>query len=47
MTSEAVERVEGTGWKFRSIIKLEIHTVKYNPLKEGSLIELPDELKNK
>jgi len=41
------ERVEGTGWKFHSIIKLKIHTVKYNPLKGGSWIDLPDELKNK
>ena len=41
------ERVEGTGWKFRSIIKLEIQTVKYKPLKGGSWIDLPDELKKK
>jgi len=47
VTSEAVERVEGTGWKFRSIIKLEIHTVKYNPLKGGSWIDLPEVFKNK
>ena len=41
------ERTEGTGWKFRSIIKLEIHTVKYNPLKGGTWIDLPGELKAK
>ena len=46
-TKTRFERVEGTSWKFLSIIKLEIHTVKYNLLKEGSWIELPDELKNK
>ena len=41
------ERAEGTGWKFLSIIKLEIHTVKYNPLKGSSRIDLPDELRTK
>jgi len=46
-TRTRFERGEGTGWKFRSIIKLEIHTMKYNPLKGGSWIELPDGLKNK
>ena len=37
-TKTRFERVQGTGWKFRSIIKLEIHTVKYNPLKGGTWI---------
>ena len=46
-TKTRFERVEGTGLKFRTIIKLEIHSVKYNPLKGGSWIELPDDLKNK
>ena len=41
------ERAEETGWKFHSIIKLEIHTVKYNPLRGDSWIDLPDELKTK
>ena len=41
------ERAEGTGWKLNSIIKLEIHTVKYNPLRGDSWIDLPDELKKK
>ena len=32
----------GSGWYFKRIIKLEIHTVKYNPLKGSSYIPLPD-----
>ena len=31
----------GSGWRFRSIVKLVVHTVKYTPLKGSSYIPLP------
>jgi len=31
----------GSGWRFRSIVKLVVHTVKYTPLKVSSYIPLP------
>ena len=31
----------GNGWRFRSIVKLVVHTVKYTPLKGSSYIPLP------
>ena len=37
----------GTGWVFYKVIKLELHTVSYNPLRGGTWIDLPKELKNK
>ena len=37
----------GSNWKFRSIIRLEVHTVKYVPLKGFSYIPLPQELAKK
>ena len=37
----------GSNWKFRSIIRLEVHTVKYVPLKGSSYIPLPQELAKK
>ena len=33
--------------RFHSIIKLELHTVRYNPLRGETHIPLPEELKNK
>ena len=30
-----------SGWRFRSIVKLDVHTVKYTPLKGSSYIPLP------
>ena len=35
----------GSGWKFRGVIKLELHTMSYNPLR--TYIKLPKELGNK
>ena len=32
----------GSGWYFKEIVNLEIHTVKYYPMKGGSYIPLPD-----
>ena len=37
----------GSGWIFYSIIKLELHTVEWVPLRGSSYIELPKELKDK
>ena len=37
----------GSRWRLHSIIQLELHTVKYNPLRGETWIELPKELANK
>ena len=37
----------GSGWRLYSIIKLELHTTRYNPLKGETWIPLPKELANK
>ena len=37
----------GTGWVFYKVIKLELHTVSYNPLRGETWILLPKELANK
>ena len=34
----------GSGWRFYSVIRLELHTVKYKPLKGETYIPLPEEL---
>ena len=34
----------GSWWTLRSIIRLELHTVRYNPLKGETYIPLPKEL---
>ena len=38
---------EDSGWRLHSIIKLELHTVQWVPLRGSSYIELPKYLKNK
>ena len=38
---------KGSPWKFRSIIPLQLHTVRYNPLGGETYIPLPKELANK
>ena len=38
---------KGSGWRLYSIIRLELHTVRYKPLKGKSYIPLPEELANK
>ena len=38
---------EGSPWKLHSIIRLELHTVRYNPLRGETYIPLPKELANK
>ena len=53
MTERAIEnmaaqqQVEGSGWRFHSIIRLELHVVSYNPLRGETWIALPKELANK
>ena len=42
-TREAV----GSGWRFEKVIKLVLHTTKWDPINAGSYIELPEVLKNK
>ena len=37
----------GSGWRLHSIIRLELHTVRYNHLRGESYIPLPEELANK
>ena len=44
---DKLESAEGTGWRLHSIIKLELHTAEFIPLRGSSYIELPKELKDK
>ena len=37
----------GSGWRLYSIIQLELHTVRYNPLRGETWIPLPKELADK
>ena len=43
---EAYEQ-NGSGWYFKEVVQLEIHTVEYNPTKGSSYIPLPDWISNK
>ena len=53
MTEEVIEKMTilqqatGSGWRLHSIIKLELHTASYNPLRGETWISLPKELANK
>ena len=52
MIEEVIERMvavqnEGSPWRLHSIIKLELHTVSYNPLRGETWVPLPKELANK
>ena len=38
---------KGSGWRLYNIINLELHTVRYNPLRGKTWIPLPKELANK
>ena len=42
-----LQQAEGSGWRLHSIIKLELHTVSYNPLRGETWVALPKELVNK
>ena len=37
----------GSGWYFKEVLRLEVHTVEYNPIKGSSYIDLPEWIKNK
>ena len=37
----------GSGWYFKEVVQLEIHTVEFNPMKGSSYIPLPDWITNK
>ena len=52
MVEEIIEKFEnfnkrGSGWRFKKILGLEIHLVKWKPLGGFSWLPLPDFLKNK
>ena len=42
-----VYQKNGSGWYFKEVHSLEIHTVDYNPMKGSSYIPLPDWISNK
>ena len=44
---QKVKYAEGSGWRFKEIINLTLHTAKWDPLNAGSYIDLPPILKNK
>ena len=41
------EMAEGSGWQFKEVEKLVLHTTRWEPVNAGSYMELPPELKNK
>ena len=53
MVEEILEEVdktreaEGSGWRFEEVIKLVLHTTRWEPVNAGSYIELPQALKNR
>ena len=52
MTEKILEKMAtfqsmGSGWRLHSVIKLELHTVRYNPLRGETWLPLPKELANK
>ena len=53
MTERAMEnmanllQVEGSGWRFHSIIRLELHVVNYNPLRGEAWVALTKEVASK
>ena len=44
---QKLEAAEGTGWRLHSVIKLELFTVEWVPLRGSSYIKLPEYLRNK
>ena len=46
-TMAALQQATGSGWSLHSIIRLELHTVRYNPLRGETWVPLPKELANK
>ena len=44
---QKVQNAEGSGWQFFKVIKLVLHTTRWDPINAGSYIDLPEALKNK
>ena len=44
---QKVQDAEGSGWQFLKVIKLVLHTTRWDPINAGSYIDLPEALKNK
>ena len=44
---QKTEMAEGSGWMFLNVIKLVLHTTRWDPINAGSYIDLPEVLKNK
>ena len=47
---EEIQKVQdavGSGWQFKQVEKLVLHTTRWDPINAGSYIELPEALKNK
>ena len=42
-----LQQANGSGWRLYSIIRLELHTMNYNPLRGETWLPLPKELANK
>ena len=42
----AIEKI-GSGWEFRSIVQLDLHTVEYDPMRAARHIPLPKKLDSK
>lgn len=47
LSNISIYQKNGPGWYFKEVISLEIHTVKYKPMKGSSYIPLPGFIKNK
>ena len=53
MVEEIVEEMQkaedavGSGWRFERVIKMVLHTTRWDPINAGSYIDLPEVLKNK
>ena len=44
---QKVQEAMGSGWQFEKVIKLVLHTTRWDPINAGSYIDLPPFLKNK
>ena len=44
---QKLESAEGTGWRLHSVVKLELFTAEWSPLRGNSYNKLPAYLKNK
>ena len=44
---QKVQEAEGSGWQYEKVMKLVLHTTRWDPINAGSYIDLPEALKNK